>query len=335
MTQFSGILLVWGAVLTYAASNSIVALLTEVGENNPIEGKNPISFCNILFVGNLVALVALLAIFGRSWTRRNLAALRPGDWIGLTFSAALASAVAPGLYFYAIEHTAVTNVVLVGRVEPVLILVLSVFVLGERVNTWALAGALVALAGAALVVLRQGDGAELALGRGELAALGASTAFTLSTVFSRRYLKHVALGVFMIYRTALGTVFFVIAGLYIFGLDHFQHLFAPIVWQYVAVYGVVIAVGGTLLWNLGLKHSRSGDISLATSFSPVAGVFFAVVLVGDPVTPELIAGGAVVVLGIAIGQFGERIADQARGLWTQPSDDEALNYEGQCNFKGL
>lgn len=335
MTQFSGILLVWGAVLTYAASNSIIALLTEVGENNPIDGKNPISFCNILFVGNLVALVALLGIFGRSWTRRNLAALRPGDWIGLTFSAALASAVAPGLYFYAIEHTAVTNVVLVGRVEPVLILVLSVFVLGERLNTWALAGALVALAGAGLVVLRQGDGAEFALGRGELAALGASTAFTLSTVFSRRYLKHVALGVFMIYRTALGTVFFVIAGLYIFGLDHFQHLFAPIVWQYVAIYGAVVAVGGTLLWNLGLKHSRSGDISLATSFSPVAGVFFAVVLVGDPVTPELVAGGAVVVLGIAIGQFGERIANQARGLWTQPSDDEALNYEGQCNFKGL
>jgi len=335
LTQLTGILFVWGAVITYAASNSIVAILTEIGENNPIDGKNPISFCNILFVGNLVALIALLGIFGRSWTRRNIAALGLGDWIGLTLSAGLASAVAPGLYFYAIEHTQVTNVVLVGRVEPVLILVLSVILLGERLNRWALTGALIALVGAGLVVLRQGEGAELGLGGGELAALGASLAFTTSTIFSRLYLRHISLGVFMIYRTALGTLFFVVAGLYIFGLDHFQHLFAPIVWQYVAIYGAIVAVGGTLLWNLGLKYSRSGDISLATSFSPVAGVFFAIVLVGEPVTTELIVGGAIVLVGIVVGQFGQTIADEARARLTTPSDAECLEYECQCNFKGL
>ncbi|MDZ7844336.1 MAG: DMT family transporter [Anaerolineales bacterium] len=336
MTQLTGILLIWGAVITYAASNSIIALLTAVGESNPIDGKNPISFCNILFVGNLVALPVLLVLFGRSWTRRNIAALGLGDWIGLTLSAGLASAVAPGLYFYAIEHTAVTNVVLVGRVEPVLILGLSTLLLGERLNRWAFAGALIAVAGAAVVVLRGSEGARFGLGGGELAALGASLSFTVSTIFSRLYLRHIPFGVFMIYRTILGTAFFVVAGLYIFGLDHFQHMFAPIVWQYVVVYGVVIAVGGTLLWNLGLKYGRSGDISLATSFSPVAGVFFAIVLVDEPVTTELLAGGAVVVAGIIIGQFGERIADEARiRLRTAPSDAECLEYESHCNFKGV
>lgn len=335
MTHVAGLVLVWGAVLTYAASNSIVAILTDIGKENPIRGENPISFCNILFVGNLVALVVLLGIFGRAWTRKNLATLRWSDYVALTVSAALASAVAPGLYFYALEHTQVTNVVLVGRVEPVMILLFSTLFLHERLDRWALAGALIALAGAAPVVLQRGQEAALSPGIGEIAALGASLAFTLSTILSRSRLQHVPLGIFMIYRTALGTVFFVIAGLYIFGIDHFQHLFAPIVWQYVAIYGLVVALGGTLLWNLGLKHSRTGDISLATSFTPIAGVFFAIVIVGEPLTPVLIAGGIVVLSGILVGQFGERIVHRARARFAVPSDTEALAYEGNCNFKGL
>lgn len=335
MTHVAGIVLVWGAVLTYAASNSIVAILTEIGKEHPIRGENPISFCNILFVGNLVALVVLLGIFGRSWTRKNLAGLSLSDYIALTLSAALASAVAPGLYFYALEHTQVTNVVLVGRVEPVMILIFSVLFLRERLDRWALAGALIALTGAAPVVLQGGPDATLSLGVGEIAALGASLSFTLSTILSRSRLQHVPLGIFMIYRTVLGTVFFVIAGLYMFGIDHFQHLFAPIVWKYVAIYGLVVALGGTLLWNLGLKHSRTGDISLATSFTPIAGVFFAIVIVGEPLTPVLIAGGIVVLIGILVGQFGRRLVVRARTRFAAPTDTEALAYEGNCNFKGL
>jgi len=44
------------------------------------------------------------------------------DWRMLTLSAFLSSALTPGLFFYALAHTSVTNVVLVSRIEPPLFL---------------------------------------------------------------------------------------------------------------------------------------------------------------------------------------------------------------------
>ena len=69
-----GALLVWASILIFAASNSVVQLLTDLGAMHPIEGRNAISFCNLLFVGNLCACVTLVAIFrnpgrARTWRR--------------------------------------------------------------------------------------------------------------------------------------------------------------------------------------------------------------------------------------------------------------------------
>ncbi|MGJ3252049.1 MAG: EamA family transporter, partial [Elainellaceae cyanobacterium] len=48
------------AVLIFAAANSVTRKLTELGAQYLVEGRNPISFCNVLFVGNLCALIALI-----------------------------------------------------------------------------------------------------------------------------------------------------------------------------------------------------------------------------------------------------------------------------------
>ena len=47
------------AVIIFAAANSDTRQLTELGSQNLIDGRNPISFYNVLFVGNLTALMAL------------------------------------------------------------------------------------------------------------------------------------------------------------------------------------------------------------------------------------------------------------------------------------
>ncbi len=343
MGHLAGIGLVWGAVFIYAASNSIVSLLITVGEQNPVEGRNPISFCNVLFIGNLAALVALIFIFGRDWTRKNLKGLSAVDWSALTISAILSSAVSPSLFFFALEHTKVTNVVLIGRIEPPLILLLSALFLSEKLDRWALAGSLVAVVGAAVVVLGQEGDARLGLGVGELSALGASLSFAASTTFSKWRLKHIPMGIFAIYRTAFGTVVFFVAAIYLFGIGHFQDAFRPIVWQYVAVYGAVIVVLGTLFWNFGLKWSRSSDVSLAASFSPVAGVAFAILLVNEPMTANLFLGGSVVIAGIVLGQFGCRLTEGARKRFAEirsrkeaaTGSGAAMEQEGGIGFKGV
>jgi hypothetical protein len=48
------------AVVIFAAANAVTRKLTDIGAQNLVDGRNPISLCNVLFVGNLVALMALV-----------------------------------------------------------------------------------------------------------------------------------------------------------------------------------------------------------------------------------------------------------------------------------
>jgi hypothetical protein len=51
------------AVLIFAASNSLTRKIVEIGQAHLIDGRNPISLCNVLFVGNLCALGLMSLIF--------------------------------------------------------------------------------------------------------------------------------------------------------------------------------------------------------------------------------------------------------------------------------
>jgi hypothetical protein len=61
------------AIIIFATANPITRQLTELGGKNLIDGRNPISFCNVLFVGTLCTLIALLLIYGK---QLNLQAIK-------------------------------------------------------------------------------------------------------------------------------------------------------------------------------------------------------------------------------------------------------------------
>ncbi len=325
-----GIVFAWIAVLIYASSNSIVTLLTNIGQENLIYGRNPITFCNLLFLGSLISLVPMIFFFWRDWTVENLKSLTKKQWAYLTASAVLSSAVTPGLFFFALEFTTVTNVVLIGRIDPPLFLLAAVFFLREKMDLWAFAGGIIALIGAVVIFIFKGDDTSLSLGKGEIAAALATLSFIASTLVTRIGLQGVPLGIFSIYRTLLGTTIYFFWVMYLFGPYHFQDVFAPAVLKWIWVYAIIVIICGQFAWNLGLKHARSGDVALATSFSPVAAITIAMVLLGEDPGDGLIPGGAIIVGGIAVAQFG-RIkrarAEKAAVL-------KAVELESGVNFKG-
>lgn len=325
-----GAALAWVAVMVYASSNSIVSLLAEIGERHPVDGRNAITFCNLLFLGSLISIVPMMIFFWHDWTRDNLRKLTRRDWGLLTVSAVLSSALTPGLFFYALEQTTVMNVVLVGRIEPPLFLLAAWLFLGERLDPWAMAAGLIALIGAVVMIAMKGGGATFRFGPGEIATVGATLSFIASTIVTRAGLKAVPFGVFSIYRTVLGTAIYFVVALYLYGPNHFQDLLEPVVLKWVWIYAVIVIIIGQFAWNIGLKHARSGDVSLATSFSPLAAILIAMVLLGEDPGPGLIPGGAIILTAIGVGQIG-RIR---RGKAERRAQERAMELEGRCNFKG-
>ncbi len=115
--------------------------------------------------------------------------------------------------------------------------------------------------------------------------------------------------------------------------------------KYVWVYAIIVIIIGQFSWNLGLKHARSGDVSLATSFSPLAALVIAMVLLGEDPGAGLIPGGLIIVFAIAVGQFGriktqraerraEAEAARREAAKGELETDEALAHESRINFKG-
>lgn len=332
--RIPGIAFVWASVLLFGASNAIVQLLTRLGAEHPVDGRNAISFCNVLFVGNLCALIVLSLIYHREWSRENLRNIKLGDWTALTVLAVLSGAVVPALAFLAIENTTVTNVVLLGRVEPAVFLVLAVLVLGERATLWSFAGAAIAMLGAVTTFVLEAGGLSIEFGKGEWQVVTASVIAAIASIISKAWLKRVPTGIFAVFRTGFGTVFFFFAAIYLFGPLHFRDAFTPLLWQWMLVYGGIIVAIGQYGWAVGLKRSEGQDVALATSFSPIGGVLFAFVLLGERPTLPVVAGVSVILVGIAVAQLGNRWQGK-RKQRAERVETNAVVLEGHVNFKGI
>lgn len=297
-------------MLIFGASGAVTRKLTEIGAQHLIDDRNPISLCNVLFVGNLCALILLILIYGRQWNKATLKQLSRKDWVSLTAVAILSGALAPGLIFQALALTGVNNVILVGRLEPPLSLALSVWLLKERVNIWEFMGAIAAFVGVILTIILQPPGETMmkmggfGLGVGELLAALGSVAIAASTIIGKKHLSHIPLGIYSIFRTALGTVIFFLIALVLYGSDHFADVLSPFLWQWMFLYGGLIVVVGQSFWIQGLKTSTVSTASLIGSFGPIIGILAAYLILGEaPTLPQYI-GGSLILVGIFLSQVG-------------------------------
>ncbi|WP_254656442.1 DMT family transporter [Roseovarius sp. 217] len=297
-----GVTFAWIAVFIYAASNSIVTLLVDIGAANPVdEGRNTITYVNLLLLGSVLSVIPMAFIFQHDWTRANIVRLNRRDWCMMTLSAFLSSALTPGLFFYALANTSVINVVLVSRIEPPLFLLAAWVVLNERVHRRTMVAGLIAFAGAIVVIGMRDSGGFDALGTGEWATVAATLSYVASTLVTRVSLRDIPLGIFSIYRTIAGAVIYFVVISAFYGPQVFRDIFAPMLWQWVWLYAGVVIVLGQLAWNMALKYARASELSLATSFSPLAAILIAMVLLGESAGPGLVPGAALIVLAIAIG----------------------------------
>lgn len=330
--KIPGQIYLWLAIVIFGASSAVTRKLTQIGAQHFMDGRNPISLCNVLFVGNLCALIVMLPIYRRQWNKKALQQLSKKDWLALTAIAILSGALVPGLIFQALALTGVNNIILIGRLEPPLAIALSVWLLRERVNRWEVVGAIAAFVGVALTILLQPSQTTtinmgvLRLGIGELLAAIAAVASVVSTIIVKEWLSDIPVGIFSIFRTALGTVIFFFAALVLYGSDHFMDVFSPFLWQWMLVYAAVIVVLGQSFWLKGLRASTVSTASLAGSFTPIVGILAAYLVLGEVPTFAQYLGGSLILVGILLSQVGVRF---------QISRKVAAQVEQGMGFKGI
>ena len=330
------------ATLCFASSNPTVRRITDLGANHLVDGRNPISFCNVLFVANLVVLAIVVPLYKKQLNRATVAKLSKKDWIALLGVALLAGVIGPALTFTALDITSVNNVILIGRLEPPLTLALSVLVLGSGVGFLTVLGAALALVGVALTLLlappdpAMTEAMGFALGRGEIFAAIGAISRALASLAGQYALRQIPLGIFMVGRTAISTIVFGVTAAILFGPEHFMDVASPFLWQWMLIYGGILVMGGQLAWFAGLRSSTASEISLASSFGPIAGILSAFLILGVLPTTAQYIGGSVILLGIIVTQY-EQLQKAKRDRQKLDPEPEPcpVKLDIEAGYKGI
>lgn len=147
----------WLAVPILASSSSVIRKLTEIGAQHVMDDHNPISFCNVLFAGNLCALGVMLLFHHQQLTPSAFKKVTRSEWQVLLLSAVLSGALIPALIFQALATAPVNNIILLARIELPIVLVSSIILLKEEFSRNQIMGAVVVLLGVLIAVLGNGS----------------------------------------------------------------------------------------------------------------------------------------------------------------------------------
>jgi O-acetylserine/cysteine efflux transporter len=228
------------------------------------------------------------------------------DWLRIIIASLAGNLGYQVLAAYGMQSVPASWTGLIFGLEPVFIALFAVLLAGERLTPWLIAGICVALLGTAALMLGstltpEGDVSLFGLLLVTLSTMG----WGIYTVVIRPVsLKYGALPVacLAIAISALPMPLFVRP-------DLPQTLMAMDATAWLAVGFVVVFATflATALWNYALEHMESSIAGMFLYVQPVVAALGGILLLGERVTWPLLLGGGLIILGVAIAQFGPRM----------------------------
>jgi drug/metabolite transporter (DMT)-like permease len=250
------------------------------------------------FVLLVAMIVPILAITGGWHTARQ-------DWPRLL----LASVAGFGSFWFTIQgfaRVAAGTGTVVSLVEPFIIAVLFWLVLGERLSRRTGLGLIVALAGA--VVLFWPDITATTASPvdpvGIAFLVAAPTCFAVYTLAAKTLLTR-----YSAFAITAWTTLVAAPPVLLLASKPWADLLTTTsarTWAelfYLAAFNTLI---GTVLWNYGTRHLPGAVVGAFLYLLPVVAVIAGWLVLAEPITPWLVAGGAIMMAGVALAQSSPR-----------------------------
>ena len=236
------------------------------------------------------------------WAWRGMVAAklsREDHWrLALTGIVGFTAAFALGNW--GLAHSTASNAALLITVEPASLILLSPLLLGEHLSRREGLGAVLAILGAAVIVVNGIPGVTLALAphwRGDVILILSGVAYAAYSLIARPVLlRHPALVV-----TAYSVVWGAAAMLPVAALEWATGP-AP-VWSTRALagalyLGVVMTALGYAVWNWCLERVETPRVAIFLNIQPLGGALLGVWWLGEELTAFTVAGGLLILVGL-------------------------------------
>ncbi len=254
----------------------------------------------------LLAATVLVAwlVATRGWPR-----LSARQWGGLVLGGTVGVTAYALMFMLGLQRVEASRAAMVVTTNPVFTTVLAAWLFGERFNARIALGLVFAVVGAA-IVLGRGDPTSLlsgGLGLGEVFLLGCLSCWTIYTLIAKALMKGVDALAATAISALIGAVQLVVVALVFDGPGTMLAAARALeVGSWAAL--IFLSLGSTVLayawYNHGVAVLGAGNAASWISLVPVLGVALSALTLGERIDGSLLAGGAVVVLGLVISNRG-------------------------------
>lgn len=246
----------------------------------------------------LLATLALLVALHLSQGLRSLVQITGRQLLG-TMALGATGIFAYNLFFFsALALLPAGRASVIVALNPAVTLLVAAALMGERLSTTRWLGVGLALAGVWVVVTR-GDFSQLtqAIGRGELAMLGAVCAWAAYTLLGRRLLQGLSPLVATLWASIWGMLF--LMGMAWRELPTLQaSAFTPEVLASLAFLGLLGTALAFVWYYEGIRQLGAARTVVFNNLVPVFAVLISWLVLNEPLNPSLIAGGAMALSGV-------------------------------------
>ena len=286
-----------------AARPAVIAFLIANGVGMSNGTAHPISFCNILFIGNLCAAIVVGFWFGFGKIVRDLKRLPIKTRIGLMLNGLLATALST-LIFLGLMETTVTNAVLLGRLGPVIFAVMGAILLGKKIRPMEWFGFSLIAVGVVAIAFTTSN---YQINHGDILILLSTLVFATSTLTNKILVANVApLSVVVFSRNLISSLVFFLIAMRFFGPGHFGDAFSGQLWILLSIYSLIVIVFAQLLWYASTDRLDSKTIGRLTVMSPIFGITYAFLLNGERPTGTQIVTLGLIITGVLITSLGKQ-----------------------------
>ncbi|MEM1367205.1 MAG: DMT family transporter [Cyanobacteria bacterium P01_H01_bin.15] len=259
--------------------------------------ETPISFCNVLFVGNLCAAATILLCVGYKPIIADLHQSSPRILIGFFLNGCLA-ALLSSLIFIGLQYTLVTNAVLIARLGPIIYALSGALIFGKTIFRAEWLGFSLIAVGIVTILLISSD---FSINHGDLLILGSAVVYALTSIIGKSLLAQTAsLATVVFTRNFISAVIFFAIANVVFGPGHFGDLFAGELWIVMSIYALIIIVLSQYLWYAALGRLDARVVGKWSVLTPVFGIIYAFLLNGERPSPMQLVAFAVIMAGLWI-----------------------------------
>jgi len=290
-----GIILAVGALVWSGTYSSLAKGLTPF-----------LSPVTLLLLSEALTALFIIATFGAVPLLRALSKMSAKlIWIAILIGV-LNSAIAPFLWFSGLALTTATNASLLSSIEVIWAITLGVLILHERISTMQILGMMVVLVG--IGTINYGAIGEVAkIHTGDLLVVMGAIASGTGAVIFKKYLSHIMPEIAILLRNLTGIVV----------VGFFGTLFAVPLIEEVSKFPlekVLLLLSFAFFSRYltltffyeALDRLPGTTFSLIQIGSPLAGVVFAWLILGEQIQSYHVLGGIFIVLGLLIEQVSSQ-----------------------------